>query len=107
MALISVVYDSESIYLHVFLLISLDGQFTRLAIAEFVSKMKHPPVSVFTVETVGQIFENPTKQVRPYVKSSCCTNNEIKHFGFKMTVNFFSVMAFHPQVWFRECRIRF
>ncbi|KAJ0045198.1 hypothetical protein Pint_06057 [Pistacia integerrima] len=40
-----------------------NGQFTRLAIVEFVSKIKHPPVITFTTETAGQIFQNPMKQL--------------------------------------------
>ncbi|KAJ9175541.1 hypothetical protein P3X46_014087 [Hevea brasiliensis] len=40
-----------------------EGQFTRLAIANFVSVYKLPPVITFTEEDCIDIFENPMKQL--------------------------------------------
>ncbi|KAL5734961.1 hypothetical protein ACOSP7_032822 [Xanthoceras sorbifolium] len=40
-----------------------DGQFTRIAIADFVSKIKLPLVISFTAENSEQIFQNPMKQL--------------------------------------------
>ncbi|KAI9156801.1 hypothetical protein LWI28_012461 [Acer negundo] len=42
---------------------SFDGQFTRSAIAEFVSARKLPPVITFTKEGATSIFQNPLKQL--------------------------------------------
>ncbi|KAK3232418.1 hypothetical protein Dsin_004299 [Dipteronia sinensis] len=42
---------------------SFDGQFTRSAIAEFVTIRKLPPVTTFTYEGSTSIFQNPLKQL--------------------------------------------
>ncbi|KAK4835280.1 hypothetical protein QYF36_007793 [Acer negundo] len=43
-----------------------DGQFTRSAIADFVSEIKLPVEVTLTVENPEQIFQNPMKQIIAY-----------------------------------------
>ncbi|KAI9157633.1 hypothetical protein LWI28_025543 [Acer negundo] len=40
-----------------------DGEFTRTAIADYISKRKDPPVITFTYKVAASLFENPMKQL--------------------------------------------
>ncbi|KAK1551867.1 hypothetical protein Q3G72_006278 [Acer saccharum] len=60
---------------------SFDGQFTRSAIAEFVSTRKLPPEITFTNEGATSIFQNPLKQLWLFAAKSdpkvICTFEEV------------------------------
>ncbi|KAK1552737.1 hypothetical protein Q3G72_022636 [Acer saccharum] len=48
-----------------------DGEFTRTAIADYISKRKDPPVITFTYKVAASIFENPMKQLWLYTSKNC------------------------------------
>ncbi|EEF32816.1 protein disulfide isomerase, putative [Ricinus communis] len=62
-----------------------EGQFTRSAIADFVSVYKVPSVITFTVEDASNIFENPMKQLWLFTPDGSCEVLSI----FKDTANAF------------------
>ncbi|KAK2633980.1 hypothetical protein Ddye_028772 [Dipteronia dyeriana] len=67
-------YQSDIAYVELVFFVNLQikhGEFTRTAIADYISKRKDPPVITFTYKVAASIFENPMKQLWLYTSKNC------------------------------------